>query len=416
MRKTSVYPCAFALWALFSPKAGMAQKPTFYADIQPILARHCITCHRPGEIGPFPLLEYDDVAKRATFIAEVTAARYMPPWKADPNFQTYHNQRILPQADIQKIADWAAQGKVKGKKRQGIDIQAFLRDSLQMPAPDLIFEMSRDFEIPGDNTEQFRIFVIPTQLPHDVYVRGVEFLPGNRKLAHHARIMVDTTNLLRADDGIRVGATSEFEKTGVKLYDNFWQGWVPGNSLNFYPEGIAKRLPRNADLVVNVHYSPTPVAATDRSRIRLFLAKKAPERPVKTFILDESWVSNPPFEIPANTTKKFFMRSPVIPTDISLLSVLPHMHKLGKTFKTYAVSPSGRVIPLLKIDNWDFNWQITYQFEGFVRLPKGSVVYAEAEYDNTSDNPVNPNFPPRDVGYGWGTAEEMMNLIFEYVE
>ena len=398
---------------LLGALSGQAQSPTYYADIQPIIYRHCVTCHRPGEVGPFPLLTYDDVSKRAQFIKEVTAARYMPPWMADPAFRTFHNQRVLTEAEIRLIGEWADGGKREGRRKDGTDWQQFQQDSL--PQPDLVFEMNADFTIPGDNTEQFRIFVIPTHLPADVYVRGVEFVPGNRRLAHHARIMVDTTNLLRADDGIAVGATSEFEKTGVKLYDNFWAGWVPGNTPVFYPEGMAKRLPRNADLVVNMHYSPSPVAAADRSRIRLYLAKKPPERPVKTFILDEDEISNPPFFIAANTTAKFYMRSPLLPVDMDLLSVLPHMHQLGRSFRAYAITLAGEVVPLVQVHRWNFNWQTTYQFEGLLRLPKGSVVYAEAEYDNTVSNPVNPNFPPRDVGYGWGSSQEMMNLIFEYV-
>ena len=400
---------------VFGAHIVAAQPLTYYKDIQPIVYRHCIGCHRPGEVGPFPLLSYEDVAKRANFIKEVTAARYMPPWMADPTFRTFHNQRVLTEAEIRLIGEWADGGKREGRRKDGTDWQRFLQDSLHQPQPDLVFEMNADFQIPGDNTEQFRIFVIPTHLPADVYVRGIEFVPGNRRVAHHARIMVDTTNLLRADDGIAVGATSEFEKTGTQLYDNFWAGWVPGNTPIFYPEGIAKRLPRNADLVVNMHYSPSPVAVTDRSRIRLYLAKKPPERPVKTFILDEDENSNPPFFIAANTTGKFYMRSPLLPVDMDLLSVLPHMHQLGRSFRAYAITPDGRVVPLVQVLRWNFNWQTTYQFERGLRLPKGSVVYAEAEYDNTSANPVNPNFPPRDVGYGWGSSEEMMNLVFEYI-
>jgi len=398
----------------------LAQKPSgdlnFYAHIQPILVKNCAGCHRPGEIGPFPLLTYQDVEKRATFIKEVTQARYMPPWHADPAFQTYQNQRILSDADLQTLAAWVDQGKKEGKMPKKSKKIPPNEVPTTLPEPDLVYEMQRDFEIPGDNSEQFRVFVIPTNLPEDVYVRGAAFMPGNRKLAHHARVMVDTTNRLRADDGIQVGATSEFGRTGVQLHDEFWMGWVPGNTPVFYAEGMAKRLPKNADLVINMHYSPTPVPASDRSKIRLYLAKKPPEKLVKTFVLGENWVTNQPFFIPADTLIRFYMRSPLVPADLHLISVLPHMHKLGKTFKSYAITPSGDLIPLIKIDRWDFNWQTTYQFNGSLTLPKGSVIYAEATYDNRAINPENPHFPPIDVSYGWGTDNEMMNLIFEYTD
>jgi Copper type II ascorbate-dependent monooxygenase, C-terminal domain len=415
VKKSNIF--VFTLLMLGTSSRLHGQALTFYKDIQPILLKHCAGCHRAGQIGPFPLITYEDATKRATFIKEVTQEGYMPPWHADTAFQIFHNQRILPQADIQKIAAWVDQGKKKGKApKRNLAAENLLLDTARYPQPDLTFEMSREFSIPGDNTEQFRIFVIPTDLPEDVYIYGVEFMPGNRKLAHHCRVMVDTTNLLRADDGIAVGAASEFERTGAKLYDNFWSGWVPGNTPVFYPPGIAKKLPRRADLIINMHYSPTPVPATDRSKIRLYLAPKPPLRPIQTFILDEQWITNQPFALPANRISKFYMRSPVIPTDIYLFSALPHMHKLGKNFKSYAITPAGDLIPLIKIDRWDFNWQTTYQFKTLLKIPKGSVVYAEAEYDNTSNNPANPNFPPKPVTYGWGTNLEMMNLIFEYVE
>lgn len=402
------------LWS--TPTWCIAQTLTFYKDIQPILLRHCVVCHQPGQIGPFSLIQYEDVEKRATFVKKVVEIRFMPPWFADPAFQTYHNQRFLPEADIQKIVRWVDEGKKEGKKPKHYDIDRFLKDSMPWPQADLVFEMQKDFVIPGNNTEQYRIFVIPTNLQEDVYVRGVEFVPGNRRLAHHARIMVDTSHLIRPDDGLDVGPSAEFDEKNVNAYDPFWQGWVPGNTPVFYPEGMAKKLPRQSDLIINMHYSPTPVAETDRAQIRLYLAKTPPQKRVKSFVLGENWITNLPFFLPANTTNTFYMRSPLTPVRFRLLSVLPHMHKLGKSFKAYAITPAGDLVPLVKIDRWDFNWQTTYQFEQPLDLPKGSVIYAEGVYDNTVGNPENPNFPPKDVTYGWGTNNEMMNLIIEYVE
>lgn len=408
---------AFFIVGLHFGTCGLKAQPlTFYRDIQPILLRHCAPCHQPGQVGPFSLLRYEEVEKRATFIKKVVSARYMPPWLADPSFQTYHNQRILSEADIQKIVDWVDQGKKEGKASKGMDIADFLKDSLRLPQPNLTLEMNQAFVIPGNNTEQYRMFVIPTNLPEDVYVRGIEFVPGNRRLAHHARIMVDTTRLLREDDGLDVGPSAEFDEKNVKVYDSFWQGWVPGNTPAFYPEGMAKKLPKQSDLVINMHYSPSPVEATDRSKIRLYLAPTPPKHTVKSFVLGENWITNLPFFLPANTVNTFYMRSPMTPVHFRLLSVLPHMHKLGKSFKAYAITPDGDLVPLVKIDRWDFNWQTTYQFVQPLDLPKGSVIYAEAVFDNTAANPENPSFPPKDVTYGWGTNNEMMNLIVEYVE
>ncbi len=385
----------------------------YYEHIQPLLESKCVACHRVGEAAPFSLETYEDVERRADFIQMVTESRYMPPWFADTTFNTFRNQRILSEKEIQLIAAWVENGKKKGKapkKTQPLE-------KMEYPKPDMVFEMNQPFTIPGNGKEQFRIFVIPTNTEEERYVQGIDFRPGNLKLAHHSRLMIDTTQLLRPDDGTMAGDTAtQFTRLNVKLADYFWHGWVPGNFLTLYPEGVGKRLPKGSDIILNMHYSPSTSDATDQSKILVYLTKEKPRRLVKTFILDENWVTNQPFRIFADQKIKFYMRSPPVPNDISLISVLPHMHLLGKSFKAYAITPQGEIINLIHIEDWNFNWQMTYQFERLIKLPKGSVVYAEAVYDNTRDNPRNPNFPPKDVTYGWGTTNEMMNLIFEYLD
>ncbi|MBI5914476.1 MAG: hypothetical protein HY842_03805 [Bacteroidetes bacterium] len=393
-----------------------AQTPTYYGQVQPILLANCTPCHRPGGGAPFPVLTCEDATNRASFIAHVTARRYMPPWFADPDFRSFHNQKILTNAEIETLRQWAGGGAPCGIPLGEVAVlqQDFEKNH---PAPDQEVPMQQPFTIPGNNTEQFRIFILPTGTKEERYVQGIRFQPGNLELAHHARLMLDTTHLLRSDDGSEAGDTAtQFTRLGVRLASQFWNGWVPGNFGEFYPDGFAKKLPANADIVLNMHYSPSPVPATDQSSVKLWFAPKPPERLVKPFILDENWIVNQPFVIPADTVVSFFLRSPPIPTDISLLSVLPHMHLLGKSFKAYALTPDNDVILLIKIDDWNFKWQMTYQFEHLLKLPKGTVVYAEAVYDNTAANPANPHNPPRETTYGWATFNEMMNLIFEYVD
>jgi hypothetical protein len=236
-------------------------------------------------------------------------------------------------------------------------------------------------------------------------------------MAHHSRVMLDTTHRFRADNGAEV-SDKVMPKTnvGVALASYFWHGWVPGNFLNLYPEGMGKKFNKDSDLLINMHYSPVSKPETDQSSVLVYLTKEKPRREVKNFILDEGWIMNQPFLIPPDETITFYMRSPLVPTDISILTVLPHMHLLGKSFRSFAITPDGDVINLIKIDNWNFNWQMTYQYPKLVKIPKGSVVYAEAVYDNTRANPRNPHFPPRPATPGWGTFDEMMNLIFEYVD
>lgn len=387
--------------------------PTYYDHIQPILQKNCLACHHTGGAGPFSLETYESVERRADFIQTVTESRYMPPWFADPNFSHFRNEKILTQEEIQIIGTWVKTGMKKGKAPKLVKTSA----PTSAPKPDLVLSMSTPFQIPPNGTEQFRIFIIPTHTTEERYARGIDFRPSNLRQAHHARLMLDTTQLLRADDGTTAGDTNTaFTRLNVKLADYFWQGWLPGNFATFYPEGFGKRLPAGSDLILNMHYSPTSKPETDQSQVLIYWTKEKPRRLVKTLTLDESWITNQPFRISANQIVKFYMRSPSLPNDLSFINVLPHMHLLGKSFKSYAITPQGQIINIIKIDDWNFNWQMTYQFEHLIKLPKGSVIYAEAVYDNTANNPRNPHFPPQDVTYGWGTFNEMMNLIFEYLD
>ncbi len=397
-----------------------AQKLTYFDDIQPIIYKNCVSCHRTGHVAPFPLTTFEDVNKRALLISRVTHERYMPPNPADPitmpdgtEVSPFKNVKLLTKEEIAAIDKWIAGGKKKGNEKMIV-----LNDTLSsaIREPDMVLTLQKPFTIPGNNKEQFRVFVIPTNAKEDLYVEGIDFLPENRTLAHHCRFMLDTTNKLRSDDGIEVGATSEFQKLGIKMNDNFWHGWIPGNTAILYPAGTAKRLPKNADIVLNMHYSPSPKEVTENSKILLYLAKTPPKRLVQTFILEENSVSNDPFFIPKDTIIKFYQRSPIISFDLSLISITPHMHLLGQNFKAFAITPDGDLINLIQISKWDFNWQMTYQFDKMLKIPKGSVIYAEAEYDNTVANRRNPNNPTKDVGFGWGTKDEMMNLIFQYLD
>jgi hypothetical protein len=406
------------LWIL--PIDFFAQKITYYTDIQPIIYKNCVSCHREGQVGPFALDTYEAVAKRAKFIKKVTQDRYMPPNPVDPSvsadgkeYSKFKNVKSLTQAEINTIEKWIEQGKQKGDEKK---ISLNNSESITYRQPDIVLTFNKPFLLKGDNKEQFRVFVIPTNLKEDMYVEGIDFIPENKQVAHHCRLMIDTTNKLRPDDGIAVGASSEYQKLGVKMNDNFWHGWIPGNTAIFYPEGMAKRLPKNADIVLNMHYAPTPKDVIENSKILIYLSKTPPKRLVKTITLEENMVTNQPFYIPKDTVIKFFMRSPIIPYDISLISITPHAHLLGKNFKAFAITPDGDLVDLIKISNWDFNWQMTYQFEKLEKIPAGSVIYAEAEYDNTIKNKRNPYFPPKDIKYGWGTNDEMMNLILQFVE
>lgn len=406
----------FALMVLVQNSILGQEKINFETNIKPILTKHCVNCHQNGGIAPFALDNWADVDARAIMIGAVTASKYMPPWRADTSFQHYKNENYLSKTDIELIQQWIQNDQPRGiverrkekgsqqikvKKKQGNEIQ---------------IGFNHAFVIKGENKEEFRFFHMPSKIKENGYIQSIEFVPGNKKQVHHSRIMIDTTQSISGIDGLSEEDSSILKYQTKPLADPFLFGWVPGNDKIIFPKGIGKKIYANSDFIVNVHYVPSPIQVVDSSSIIIQLSNEPIEREAQTLTLTENNISNQPFIIYPNKKSTFYMRSPVLQDSISLISIMPHMHLLGKTFKSYAITPDGNIIPLVHVPSWDFNWQTTYQFTKFTLLPKGSVIYAEATYDNTNENPLNPYKPARTVGYGWGSKDEMMNLILYYVK
>jgi len=406
----------FACMVLFQNSILGQERINFETNIKPILTKHCVNCHQNGGIAPFALDNWTDVDARAIMIGAVTASKYMPPWRADTSFQHYKNENYLSKNEIELIQQWiqneqprgiVERRKIKGlppnkvKKKQGTEIQ---------------IGFNRAFIIKGENKEEFRFFHMPSKIKENGFIQSIEFAPGNKKQVHHSRIMIDTTQSISGIDGLSEEDSSILKYQTKPLADPFLFGWVPGNDKIIFPKGIGKKIYANSDFIVNVHYVPSPIQVVDSSSIIIQLSNEPIEREAQTLTLTENNISNQPFIIYPNKKSTFYMRSPILQDSISLISIMPHMHLLGKSFKSYAITPDGNILPLVHVPSWDFNWQTTYQFTKFTVLPKGTVIYAEATYDNTNENPLNPYKPARTVGYGWGSKDEMMNLILYYVK
>lgn len=405
-----------ALMVLLQNSILGQEKINFETNIKPILTKHCVNCHQNGGIAPFALDNWSDVDARAIMIGAVTASKYMPPWRADTSFQHYKNENYLSKTDIELIQQWIQNEQPRGiverrkeksfpqnkvKKKQGNEIQ---------------IGFNRAFVIKGENKEEFRFFHLPSKIKENGFIQSIEFAPGNKKQVHHSRIMIDTTQSISGIDGLSEEDSSILKYQKKPLADPFLFGWVPGNDKIIFPKGIGKKIYANSDFIVNVHYVPSPIQVIDSSSIIIQLSDEPVEREAQTLTLTENNISNQPFIIYPNKKSTFYMRSPILQDSISLISIMPHMHLLGKSFKSYAITPDGNILPLVHVPSWDFNWQTTYQFTKFTVLPKGTVIYAEATYDNTNENPLNPYKPARTVGYGWGSKDEMMNLILYYVK
>ena len=406
----------FACMVLFQNSILGQERINFETNIKPILTKHCVNCHQNGGIAPFALDNWTDVDARAIMIGAVTASKYMPPWRADTSFQHYKNENYLSKNEIELIQQWIQNEQPRGiverrkekglppnkvKKKQGTEIQ---------------IGFNRAFIIKGENKEEFRFFHMPSKIKENGFIQSIEFAPGKKKQVHHSRIMIDTTQSISGIDGLSEEDSSILKYQTKPLADPFLFGWVPGNDKIIFPKGIGKKIYANSDFIVNVHYVPSPIQVVDSSSIIIQLTDEPVEREAQTLTLTENNISNQPFIIYPNKKSTFYMRSPILQDSISLISIMPHMHLLGKSFKSYAITPDGNILPLVHVPSWDFNWQTTYQFTKFTVLPKGTVIYAEATYDNTNENPLNPYKPARTVGYGWGSKDEMMNLILYYVK
>ncbi|MBM3441341.1 MAG: hypothetical protein FJX89_01445 [Bacteroidetes bacterium] len=423
MRPTLISLPSFVLTLLVMthPMLPAQEKVTYWQHVRPILQQHCVTCHSPGEVGPFPLRTFDEVLSHAGFIAHVTRTRYMPPWKADTAFRHFANENVLSEQEIATIAAWVAGGKEEGAApREPRKSKAVRRTMEPSGLPSIVNDrlrvsMRHAFPIPANNREEFRFFHVPLRNNDTLYVRSIRFIPGNRKLVHHARIMCDTSGLTEGIDGLSAEDPHSVDFQTKPLSDPFLYGWVPGNDRIQFPEGMVKKILPGTALILNIHYSPSQTSQTDSSSVEFELTGPEGKVELKTFTMTEELISNKPFRIAAEERKTFYMLSEPLLEDISLVTIMPHMHLLGKSFKAFSVLPAGDVAPLVHVPDWDFNWQMTYQYPSLLSIPKGSVIYATAEYDNTRSNPRNPNIPSRETGQGWGTKDEMMNLVIYYV-
>jgi mono/diheme cytochrome c family protein len=381
----------------YSPRP--ANTLTFTKDIAPILFANCASCHRAGEVAPFNLTSYADAAKRAKTIASVVGKRTMPPWKAAPG-PAYVDECRLTDEQIGVIQQWAAEG---AKEGNAADLPALPKfpDGWRNGEPDLIVSMPEAYTVPAEGRDIYRNFVIPSGFTEDRWLAAVEIHPGNRRVVHHVLVHLDTSGKARELDakdpgpGYRTGGGIGFSSAGQI------GGWAPGNVTRLLPDGIAIPVPKGSDIVIQVHYNLNGKPETDRTQVGLYFAKAPVDKRARLFPLAGR------VNIPAGDADHVVTSSMPVPSDVTLRSVMPHMHLLGRAMKISATLPDGKEVPLVNVPDWDFNWQMSYAFKEPVKLPRGSRVTLEARYDNSADNPRNPNSPPKLVRWGEQTTDEM---------
>lgn len=390
---------------------------TFAKDIAPIIYNNCTKCHRPNEIGPFSMTNYEEVAPWAPFIKYVTSIRYMPPWKADPHYSRFIGERVLTDEQISLIAEWADNGAPYGNAAEEPELPNFPTGS-QIGVPDLVLHMDESFYHKGGNEDEYRVFVLPTGLTQDKQISTLELRPGNKKVLHHALFAYDVTGTASAMDAADPGYGYDgFGGFGIdEALNNMFPGYVPGQKPVPYPKGLGQILPAGADLLMQAHYGPSPEETKDSSTVNIFFKKEPVERQVQNLI----FLPIPQFQIselflmPPNSVKTFHCQF-TTPLKVSLFAIWPHAHLLNKSYEVYAVHPNGDTTNLIRIPDWDFNWQGVYSFKKFIVLEPGTTVHVNATYDNTTNNPNNPNSPPAWVSWGEKTTDEMLFMPLNYV-
>ena len=383
---------------------GDRPAPTYSGEGATILQQRCQTCHRSGQAGPFELISYPQARKRAGDIASVVKSRQMPPWKATPGVgPKFKNDMSLSDAEVATLVAWAEAGAPEGDPSLAPKPRAFPEEGWALGTPDLILE-TPEFHVPADGPDIYRCFVLPTGLADSRYVTAVEFRPGNRKVVHHLMCYVDATGEARkkdaADPGPGYGCLSG---PGVQVSGDLGI-WTPGNEPVRLPEGVARSLPRGSDVILQPHYHPTGKPEVDRTRVGLYFART----PIKRTVLWNA-ATDLHMRLPAGDARIEVRGEWPVPVDVEALAVFPHMHGLGRDIAISVTYPNGRVLDLLKIDDWDPAWQNTYSFDEPLDIPKGSVLRVIGHFDNSEANPRNLSRPPKDVLWGEAITEEMCN-------
>ena len=388
--------------------ASPVAQVTFNRDIAPIIFRSCSTCHRPGEAAPFSLLSYSDVKKHARQIAEVTRSRAMPPWLPEPQPLKFADELRLPDEEIERIERWVEQGAVEGAVADLPAPPKFV-EGWRLGKPDLILTADMPLTLPPSGTDTYWNFIFPVPINQIRWVKAVEIRPGDKRYVHHANILVDRSGASRrreAQPGAGFGGMEIRIESDVFDPDSHLLFWKPGTVPYVEPEGMALRLDKGTDLILNTHLQPSGKPEVIQPSIGLYFTPQAATKlPMLLQLEDDVKLDIPPAEKNFLVTDEF-----TLPIEVDLMAIYPHAHYLGKDIQAFATLPDGSRKALIHIPHWNLNWQAVYRYAEPVRLPKGTTVSLRYTYDNSEENPLNPNHPPARVVAGNRSSDEMCHL------
>jgi len=393
-----------------APRA--AGTPAFYRDVLPILQQHCQACHRPGEIAPMPFVTYDQTRPFARAIADDARNRKMPPWFADPRVGHFSNDPSLSAEEINTLAAWAEANAPAGSPADAPPPRHWAQ-GWNIPQPDLVVRMPKPVAIPAQGDVEYTYEIVPTGFTEGKWVQMSEIRPSSRENVHHAVVYIrppDSPWPRRAPAGVPFTAsdmTNEEDRHDTHTTKaDILLVYAPGSSPDNWPDGMAKYIPAGSDLIFQMHYTTHGRANKDQTSVGIIFAKQPPAKRVLTLQL-----TNSSFVIPPGVDDYRVEVHGSLPNDALLLSFFPHMHLRGKRFEYNILRADGTTEPLLRV-NYDFYWQLSYRLAQPLPLKAGTVLQAVAWYDNSKNNPHNPD-PSSAVYWGDQTYDEMMVGFFD---
>lgn len=393
---------------LLAQSSGPGRQLTFNRDIAPIIFHSCSTCHRPGEAAPFSLLTYADVKRHARQIAEVTKARSMPPWLPEPQKLKFADEMRLSDAEINRIQSWVEQGETEGSPAD-LPPQPKFAEGWRLGEPDLVLKSEKPLVLPPQGTDTYWNFIFHLPIQQTKWVKAVEIRPGDKQYVHHANILVDRageSRMREAEPGAGFGGMEIRIESQVFDPDSHLLFWKPGTIPSVEPEGMALRLDKGTDLVLNTHLQPSGKPEVIQPSIGLyFTSHPATKVPMLLQLENDAKLDIPAGDKDFPVSDEF-----TLPIDVDLMAIYPHAHYLGKDIQASAALPDGTRETLIHIPQWNLNWQAVYRYAAPVRLPKGTTISLRYSYDNSDQNPMNPNHPPVRVRGGNRSADEMCHL------
>ncbi len=402
-----------AVGCIFEAKGRGIDTPNYNRHIAPIIEGNCTSCHQVGEIGPFPLTNYQETSRRAQMIQYVTESRLMPIWKAEPGYGKFANEHYLSNYQIDLIRQWVAQGMEEGNPGDLLPRKKKEKPSWKMGEPDLIVTME-PYDLPAEGDDQYRVFVLDGVIPRGKILKGYEFKPGDNEVVHHSTVFVDYTGTLKKyDNSDPAPGYNAFEKGGTMEFGSAITigNWAPGADVYTYPDGVGFYVESKADVAIENHYHLSGKATTDQSTVGLYFADASETSEYAT----GSIVGSQKLMIKSGTAEHTEVIWTYVSADIKLIDLGPHMHYIGKSVKIEIVEPDGSSKPLLHIPDWDLRWQSVYTLREPILIRKGSLIKGTFVYDNSDDNYANPYYPAQDMFWGWGSNDEMLEFYLTYV-